>query len=43
MALVPMVETMVPIDMVTDLIAESTLAPIFNNGNLILAIINGKL
>lgn len=42
-ALVPLVQTMVPIDMVTDLVAESTFAPFFNNGNLILAIINGKL
>lgn len=43
MAVVPMVETMVPIDMVTDLIDGSMLAPVFNNGNMILAIINGKL
>lgn len=43
MAVVPMVETMVPIDMVTELIDESMLAPVFNNGNMILAIINGKL
>jgi uncharacterized membrane protein required for colicin V production len=41
--LVPLVETIVPIDMVTELIDQSTLAPIFSNGNLILAIMNGKL
>ena len=33
----------IPLDMVNDLIAASTLAPIFSNGNLILAIMNGKL
>jgi len=42
-ALVPLVQTMVPIDMITELIEQSTLAPIFNNGNLILGIMNGKL
>ena len=41
--LVPLVQTVVPLDMVNDLIAESTLAPIFSNGNLILAIMHGKL
>jgi len=42
-ALVPLVQTMVPIDMITELIEQSTLAPIFNNDNLILGIMNGKL
>lgn len=42
-ALVPLVQTMVPIDMITELIEQSILAPIFNNGNLILGIMNGKL
>jgi len=42
-ALVPLVQTMVPIDMITELIEQSTLAPIFNNGNLILGIMNGRL
>ena len=41
--LVPLVQTVIPLDMVNDLIAKSTLAPIFSNGNLILAIMNGKL
>ena len=41
--LVPLAQTVIPLDMVNDLIAESTLAPIFSNGNLILAIMNGKL
>ena len=41
--LVPLVQTVIPLDMVNDLIAQSTLAPIFSNGNLILAIMNGKL
>ena len=41
--LVPLVQTMVPLDLVSDLLAESTLAPIFNNGNLILGIMNGRL
>lgn len=42
-AIVPLVLTMVPIDFVSQLMAESTLAPIFNNGNLILSIMNGRL
>jgi len=42
-ALVPLVQTMLPIDMVTDLVEQSVLAPIFNNGNLILGIMNGRL
>ncbi len=41
--LVPLVQTIVPIDMVTELVEASQLAPIFSNGNLILAIMNGKL
>ena len=41
--LVPLVQTVVPIDMVTELVEQSTLAPIFSNGNLILGIMNGKL
>lgn len=42
-AIVPLVLTVVPIDFISDLLNESTFAPIFNNGNLILAIMNGKL
>lgn len=42
-AIVPLVLTVVPLDFVSDLLNESAFAPIFNNGNLILAIMNGKL
>lgn len=42
-AIVPLILTMVPIDIVSQLMAESTLAPIFNNGSLILSIMNGRL
>jgi len=42
-AIVPLVLTVVPIDFISQLLQESTLAPIFNNGNLILAIMNGHL
>ena len=42
-AIVPLVLTMVPIDFVSQLMAESTLAPIFNNGSLTLSIMNGRL
>lgn len=42
-ALVPLVLTVVPVDMISQLFEESTLAPIFNNGNLILGIMNGRL
>lgn len=42
-SLLPLLETMLPIDLVKDLTAQSTLAPIFSNGNLILAIIKGRL
>lgn len=41
--LVPLVLTMVPVDFIEELLAQSTLAPIFNNGNLILSIMNGHL
>lgn len=42
-ALVPLVLTVVPVDFISNLIDESALAPIFNNGNLILGIMNGRL
>lgn len=42
-ALVPLVLTVVPIDFISELFEQSMLAPIFNNGNLILGIMNGKL
>ena len=42
-AIVPLILTVVPVDFVSAALNESTLAPIFNNGNLILAIMNGGL
>ena len=42
-AVVPLVLTVVPIDLISELLEQSTLAPIFNNGNLILSIMNGRL
>jgi hypothetical protein len=42
-ALLPLIQTMVPVTGINDLIAQSALAPLFNSGNLILAIMNGKL
>lgn len=42
-ALVPIVQTVMPLAVVDELIAGSTLSPIFNNGNLILSIMNGGL
>ena len=42
-AVVPLILTMLPIDIVTDVMNESTLAPIFNGSNLILSIMNGRL
>ena len=41
--LVPLVQTMLPMDLINDLIAESQLAPLFMNGNLITAIMNKQL
>ena len=41
--LVPLVQTMLPMDIINQLIEESQLAPIFMNGNLITAIMNKKL
>ena len=42
-AVAPLVLTMVPIDLISQLLEESTFAPIFNNGSLILSIMNGRL
>ena len=42
-ALLPLVQTMVPVTRINELVAQSALAPLFNSGNLILAIMNGKL
>ncbi|MBQ2953076.1 MAG: CvpA family protein [Clostridia bacterium] len=41
--LVPLVQTMVPLDLIGDLLSESMLASAFMNGNLITAIMNGSL
>jgi len=42
-AVVPLVLTMVPVDILTDLLEESKLAPVFNSSTLILSIMNGRL
>ena len=42
-ALLPLIQTMVPVQGVNELVEASTLAPLFNSGNLILAIMNGRL
>ncbi|MBQ8202593.1 MAG: CvpA family protein [Clostridia bacterium] len=41
--LIPLVQTMVPLDVINELLAGSALAPVFMNGNLITAIMNGRL
>ena len=41
--LIPMVQTMLPMELINELIEESQLAPIFMNGNLITAIMNKQL
>lgn len=43
MAIIPMVQTMVPLNQVNELMDASTLAPLFSGNNLILAIMNGSL
>ena len=40
-AIVPLILTVVPVDFISELLDASTLAPVFNNGNLIMAIMNG--
>lgn len=42
-ALTPLLQTVIPVEGITDMIASSTLAPIFNSGGLILSIMNGHL
>ena len=42
-ALLPLVQTLLPMQEISQLVEASALAPLFNSGNLILAIINGKL
>ena len=41
--LVPLVQTMLPMDLINQMIEESVFAPVFMNGNLITAIMNRKL
>ncbi len=41
--LIPLVQTMLPMDFINELLNESSLAPIFMNGNLITAIMNKQL
>lgn len=41
--LIPLVQTMLPMDIINELLDESSLAPIFMNGNLITAIMNKQL
>jgi len=42
-ALLPLIQTLLPVKDVNQLVEASALAPLFNSGNLILAIMNGKL
>lgn len=42
-SLAPLVQTMVPLEMVDTALEQSVLAPIFMNGNLVTAIMNGQL
>ena len=42
-ALLPLVQTLLPVNNLNQLVEASALAPLFNSGNLILAIMNGKL
>ena len=42
-ALLPLIQTLLPVQDINLLVEASTLAPLFNSGNLILAIMNGKL
>ena len=41
--LIPLVQTMIPLDVINELLDASQLAPIFMNGNLITAIMNKQL
>lgn len=42
-ALLPLFQTVVPVEGITEMVEASALAPLFNSGNLILAIMNGHL
>ena len=42
-ALMPLLQTVIPVNGLGDMLQSSTLAPLFNSGNLILSIMNGHL
>ena len=42
-ALLPLVQTILPVQGISELVEQSALAPLFNSGNLILAIMKGRL
>ena len=42
-AMLPLIQTLLPVENINQLVEASTLAPLFNSGNLILAMMNGKL
>ncbi len=42
-ALLPLIQTLLPVQDINLMVEQSALAPLFNSGNLILAIMNGKL
>ena len=42
-ALLPLFQTLLPVQNINQLVEQSALAPLFNSGNLILAIMRGKL
>lgn len=42
-AILPLMQTMIPLKQISDAVASSQTTPVFNSGNLILAIMNGRL
>ena len=42
-ALMPLLQTVIPVEGLGEMVETSTLAPLFNSGNLILSIMNGHL
>ena len=42
-ALMPLLQTLIPVEGLGEMVQASTLAPVFNSGNLILSIMNGHL
>ena len=42
-ALMPLLQTVIPVEGLSDMVQSSTFAPFFNSGNLILSIMNGHL